>query len=99
MKRALEMAVVVLGLFLIVNAVAGGGSEALVESARTRCAAAGWPPEQLQFVKYDYTGGRFGFGGHGVVEFRVRGAAPPKLLRVGLRRYVNLLGWEAVALN
>jgi hypothetical protein len=76
-----------------------GGSQKLTEEARAACVAAGHPAEKLQFTRYEYRGGRFGFVMQGEVDFRVKDADPPQLLRVAMYKPVDLLGWRLTGIE
>lgn len=85
------------GLFVIVNAVADAGHTAAVDAARAHCAAMGWPSERLAVDKYSSSRGPF--GSRAVIDFRVEGTDPPKVLRVELRKPMNVLGWQPTSIG
>lgn len=95
------------GLFLGANFwVGGGGSSATVEEvARSRCIQEGLPAKNLVLLGCTVDDmNLFGFGGRALIEFRCRpGFGPdgkkemePLLLRVELRRQMNLMNWEVL---
>jgi hypothetical protein len=90
-------------LFLVANFLVGSGSSALiVDVARSRCLQTGFRAEEMLADEVSCDNGVFGIGGRATVEFVRVGLGPwdhgqPKVLRVELRRRMNLLGWEAVS--
>jgi hypothetical protein len=82
-------------VFLAANWWVGGGSSATVEEvARSRCIKDGFPAQTMVLRESSgNTNNPFGFGGRATVVFGGSG----KLLRVELRRSMNLTEWEAVS--
>ncbi len=85
------------GLFVIVNTVASAGHTAAVDAARAHCAAMGWPGENLAVDRYSSARGFV--GSRAVIDIRVEGTDPLKLLRVELRKPVNILGWQPTSIG
>jgi hypothetical protein len=108
-KRMLWAAASLLGLlvvlFLIANLFVGPGSTAtVVEVARSQCVEDGFPAQKMLVSEVSVNNGLFGFGGHATVEFVADGSfgrdgrrrTKPLVLRVDLRRRMNLERWEAI---
>jgi hypothetical protein len=99
MKRMLCAAALLIALsvvaFLVANWWVGGGSSATVEEvARSKCIKDGFPAQNMVLREsWGDTNNPFGFGGRATVVFAENG----KLLRVELRRTMNLMEWEAVS--
>src|SRR4051794_17902714 len=94
-NRILRVLALLIGLLLGANLLVGGGPAAMVDTARSRCVNKGFPAQNMKVLRYDCNDGRFGFGGHGRVEFGPDATDPSRVLRVELRKRMNLFGWEA----
>ena len=90
-------------VFLVANFRVGSGSSAImVDVARSQCLQTGFRAKNMLADEVSCDNGMFGFGGRATVEFVRVGLGPwdqgqPKVLRVELRRSMNLLGWEAIS--
>jgi len=99
MKRLFCAVALLIGLlvvvFLVANWWVGGGSSATVEDvARSKCIKDGFPAQTMVLAEsWGQDNNMFGFGGRATVVF----AGDGKLLRVELRRSMNLMKWEAVS--
>lgn len=85
---------ILLCILLLGNLLAGRGHERLVDTARAQCLADGYPIEDMKLLGFQFDDGRFGFGGHGTVDFGPDPADPSRRLRVELSKRVNVLGWK-----
>jgi hypothetical protein len=105
MKRRLPVILSLMALllaFVAANLSVGSGSTTtVVDAARSACEKDGFPVQSMAMREVSTDSGLFGFGGRANVEFVRTGLGPwaedqPRLLRVELRRPMNLLKWEAV---
>ncbi len=100
MKRLAVAAVLLpFGLFLLNAAVASltPGPEA---KALAACAAQGWQKETLVLKRSRYGGGGgTGFNRAGFVIFEVKGANPPKLVRVEVKRLHSFVDWQIIKIT
>jgi len=85
---------ILLCILLLVNLLAGRGHERLVDAARARCLAEGYPVQDMKLLGFQFDDGRFGFGGHGTVDFGPDPSDSSRILRVELRKRINVLGWK-----
>jgi hypothetical protein len=112
MKRILWAVATVVGLFLIgvffAKILAGNlSTTTLVEIARSQCVKDGFPAADMMVSEVTIDNGLFGFDGHGTVEFRSdtsfgRDGKPkmaPLVLRVELRRRMDMSGWEVTGIS
>lgn len=102
MKRNVLVVVLVglllpVGLLLIVPLCSDEGHLAAVDAARAHCAGEGWPSEKLEVGRYHHSEGFF--GGRAVVDFRVVGTDPPKVLRVELRSPMHVMEWRSMSIG
>ncbi len=89
-------------LFLGANYWVGGGNSATVaDVACARCIQDGFPAKNMMVLEVDVQDpNMFGFGGRAMVEIRVRSFTPDALLlRVELRRRMNLMNWEVLTVS
>jgi hypothetical protein len=92
-------------VFLLANFLVGSGSStAVVDVARSQCIKDGFPADKMLVGEYMADNGVFGFGGTAILKFEAdRSFGPdgkpkmePLVLRVELRRHMNLSAWEVV---
>ncbi len=95
-------------VFLFANFWVGSGSaDKVVEVARSKCVQDGFPAEKMPLGGYAIDNGMFGIAGHATVEFHADGSIGPDgkrkmeplMLRVELRRRMNLMAWEVVSVH
>jgi hypothetical protein len=87
--------------------VGSGTSTTVVNVARSNCIGGGFPADKMLICEYLIDNGMFGFGGTATVKFEAdRSCGPdvkpkmePLVLRVELRRPMNLLAWEVVGVK
>jgi hypothetical protein len=108
LRAAASLIVLLLAVFLLANAWVGSGSTAaLVQVARSKCVEDGLPAQEMRINEVTSDSGLFGFGGHGTVEFGADGTfgpdgkrrMEPLVIRVELRRRMNLLEWEVARVS
>jgi hypothetical protein len=109
MKRRLPVILSLMALllvaFLAANLSVGSGSTAtVIDAARSTAESNGFHVYTMAVSEVSSSSGLFGFGGRATVEFVRTGLGPwpedqPRVLRVELRRPMNLLRWEAVDIS
>jgi hypothetical protein len=91
--------------FLVANWRVGSGSSAtVVEVARSQCVQDGFQAQNMIPYTVYVDNGSFGLGGRATVEFCRVGLGPwgqdePRILRVELRRHMNLCEWQALSVT
>jgi hypothetical protein len=93
MKPARVVAIL-LAVLLVASLVARYLQPSAVEVARAWCVEQGLREEDVAVTGYRGSGHLF--GETETVSVLVRGADPPRRLRINLRRPVYFLGWEVV---
>ena len=94
MKRVRVIIGVGVLLLLLASVAVTWLQPSAVEVARARCLSEGWRAEDLVLREYRGTGTLF--NQRETVEFQVKGAQPPKTVRVELRKPVYFLGWQVM---
>jgi hypothetical protein len=91
--------------FLAANFLVGSGSTAtVIDVARAKCVEDGFEAQNMAVNQVYTDNGMFGFGGFATVELARVGPGPrdperPRVLRVELRRRMNLAPWEVVSVS
>ncbi len=89
---------VVVGLLValfLANLLLAGLSDP-VEAAAAYCVERGWDRQQLQMRRWVLASGWSGLDRRDEVEFAVKGASPPKVLRVAVRRPHSFTAWQVL---
>ncbi len=97
MKRFLILLAVVAGLVFVLNLLSYTGDRAIRDLAIEKCQEKGLQQQDLYLLEFRYEPtllNYLGFAHRGTVEFQIRGAEPPKKVRVELVRHANLMPWE-----
>ena len=94
MKRARVIIGVSVLLLVLASVAVTWLQPSAVQVARVRCLSEGWRPEDLVLREYRGTGTLF--NQRETVEFQVKGAQPPKAVRVELRKPVCFLRWQVM---
>ena len=94
MKRTRVIVGVGVLLLLLASGAVTWLQPSAVEVARARCVSEGWRAEDLVLREYRGTGTLF--NQRETVEFQVKGAQPPKAVRVELRKPVCFLRWQVM---
>ena len=84
-------------VLLAVNYIAGNFSprNAAVDAALAECRGKGWRDDDLG-LSGSQVSNNYGLGSTAEVTLKSKDLRRPKTIRVQLRRWVNLLGWEVV---
>jgi hypothetical protein len=94
MKRLFSVLGVCLGLFLLINLIAGvaASDQWAMDAALTECQKQGWQGADLGMARSDISGGLF--GKTAVVQFVSKDRN--RNVRVTLRKPINLISWQVV---
>lgn len=90
---------VCLGLFLVIDFIAGAVSSDLlaINAASAICREKGWQDGDLAPRNSEVFGWLLGKTAH--IEMTTKNRNPPKTIRVTLRKTINLLEWHVVDYN
>lgn len=78
--------------------------QTIVDVAYAGCVEHGLPVQCMMVTQQSGCPGTFGFGGRATIDFSATGWGPwpddqPRVLRVELHRYLNLMGWKVVRIS
>ena len=95
-KQFLNLFGICLGLFLVIDLVAGALSQDKLayDTAKTYCREKGWQDSDLALSKSNVSG--WLLGQTATVELTTKNRGQPKTIRVRLRRPINLLEWQVL---
>ena len=95
-KHFLNLLGICLGLFLVIDLVAGALSQDRLayDAAKICCREKGWQDSELALSKSSVSA--WMLGQTATVELTTKDRGQPKTIRVRLRKPINLLGWQVL---